>query len=129
MRLNSTRSIPVITRQRKVVYTTSDRKHKEWRLINVPVEQECQGFVINYNGKEVQFYVPVAHINNGNPFSFICDEYGNQIKAEWQHGRGGSMKHIEPALFDWKHEKFVQTARYCDGIVKDSAKYMLNVLI
>lgn len=120
--------IPVVTRQKKVVYTTSDRKHKEWRIVEVPVTQLCHVYTFSYNGQVVTFYVPVSHMNKTNPYCFIFDENGKTINAVWQHGRSGSADHIEPALFNWRNEALVSSMRYCNGYVKDSYKYMRRVL-
>ena len=128
MKTTHTKTIPVITRKKKVVYATSDRKHKEWRIVEVPVTQECQGYTFSYNGQVVTFYVPVARMTGATPYSFIFDENGKTINAVWQHGRSGSADHIEPALFNWRNETLVSNMRYCNGYVKDSYKYMRRVL-
>ena len=129
MKTQMTKIMPIMMRQRKIVNVTSDGRHKEWRYVNVPIEHECQGFVVNIDGKERRFYVPVACMTNRDKTSsWVCDESGNIINAVWQHGRYGTTNHVEPALFDWKYESFIGKLHYCNGNVKDCYKYLLRVL-
>ena len=128
MKTFSTKIMPVLVRKRMAVDAASGGNHKEWRYIDVPKNMECQGYIISYRGKEVMFYVPVSYMNGTSTRSWICNENGERINAIWQHGRYGSMEHIEPAIWDFKAERFVQKIAYCEGKIKDSFKYMTRVL-
>ena len=124
-----TTTLQIMKRRRRVVNATDDGRHKEWRVVDVPVQQECQAYVINMDGVERKFFVPTENMRDETrPFSWVCDENGKTINAIWQHGKHGSMEHVEPAIFDYKRKMFLRTLRYCDGTVFDSNKYMKRVL-
>ena len=115
---------PAITKSGRVSKT-----RKEWKLVRVADEQECQGYFINVNGKQVEVFVPMENLTRDYHWTRIYTSEGEKIMALWQHGIYGSKIHKEPAIFNWKREELVTMTVYCDGQVKDSHKYLRTVLI
>lgn len=108
-------------------------KRTEWQRVKVADETECVEFTINYQGKDVTFYVPADKVNGDTEYPHLCDSViydrqGNKIDAIWQHGCYGTMRHTEPALFNYVRKQMVERTSYCDGRVKDSYKYLVKVL-
>lgn len=117
---------PIITKTGKV----SKRTKLEWVKNLVPCE--CVEVVENWRGKDVRFYVTAERMEAAKNRDYkvvsqMFDDKGNVIMGIWQHGRYGTKVHEEPALYSCTHKHIIETTDYCDGIVKDSYKYLRKI--
>ena len=127
------KKVPAMTKTGRVSKT---RYEYVWETI--ADEQECIEVSVNYNGKQLSFWITSQDIEKceyykEHGFRFcscnIYKENGERIMAYWQHGFYGTKIHTEPALYDMYHNDLVTRTDYQDGRVQDSYKYLRGIIL